>query len=40
MLACVHELLMLLPSALSGGIAAGEGALAYAAVLLAYLAAR
>lgn len=39
-LACVHALLMLLPSALSGGIAAGEGALAYAAVLLAYLAAR
>lgn len=39
-LACLHALVMLLPSALSGGTAALEGALAYGAVLVAYGAAR
>lgn len=36
-LACAHALLMLLPSALGGGTAAFEGAIAYAVVLVAYV---
>ena len=39
-LACVHALLMLAPSALGGGAAAIEGALAYSVLLVAYLALR
>lgn len=36
-LACVHALLMLMPSALGGGVAAIEGTLAYGALLVAYV---
>ncbi len=36
-LACIHALLMLLPSALGGGVAAGEGALAYSVLLVVYV---
>lgn len=36
LLACVHALLMLMPSALGGGAAAAEGALAYSVLLVAY----
>lgn len=36
-LACVHALLMLAPSALGGGTAAAEGAIAYSVVLVAYV---
>lgn len=36
-LACAHALLMLAPSALGGGMAALEGAAAYATVLVAYV---
>ena len=36
-LACMHALLMLMPSALGGGAAAVEGALAYGVLLVAYL---
>lgn len=36
-LACVHALLMLMPSALGGGATAVEGALAYGVLLVAYL---
>lgn len=39
-LACVHALLMLVPSALGGGEAAAEGALAYGVLLVAYVALR
>ena len=35
-LACVHALLMLVPSALGGGVAATEGARAYSVLLIAY----
>ncbi len=35
-LACVHALLMLMPSALGGGAAAAEGAWAYSVLLVAY----
>ena len=39
-LACAHALLMLMPSALGGGTAALEGAIAYATVLVVYVALR
>lgn len=37
LLACVHALLMLLPSALGGGTAATEGVCAYSVLLVAYI---
>ncbi len=37
LLACVHALLMLLPSALGGGAAATEGVCAYSVLLVAYV---
>ena len=36
-LACMHALLMLVPSALGGGEAAAEGVLAYSVLLVVYV---